>query len=120
MIKSALNRRQFLTASLAGALSAASGLNATSGAALEGKIFPRPFAGSRTVASFASGLFFCEDVLPLTLSRAIEAELARTDVALDSLAEERQRAEFFAWLAVKCIAPRALRRAGYEALAAGC
>jgi len=118
MIQSGLNRRQFLTTGLAGALSAMSALNAC-GAALEAKIFPRPFAASRTVSSFASGLFFCEDAMPLILRRAIEAELDRTVVVPDSPADEHLQAEFFALLAVKCIAPFALRRAGYDRLATG-
>ena len=37
-----------------------------------------------------------------------------------SLAKERRQAEFFAGLATRVIAPRFLRRAGYEALASEC
>lgn len=65
-------------------------------------------------------MFFCEDAMPIVLSSAIEAELARTDVPPDSEAEERRRGEFFAWLTVRVIAPAYLRRAGYDHLAAGC
>lgn len=119
MIQPTLHRRQFLTASIAASALALSGFNARR-ATLEGSIFPRPFAGSRTISSFASGLFWSEDDMPLALSRAIDAELARTDVPAESVAEERCQAEFFAWLAMRVIAPRTLRRAGYEALAAGC
>jgi len=99
MIQSTLNRRQFVTTALAGALYAQSGVSAL-GTIFEGSIFLRPFAGSHTIASFAYGLLSCDDVydhvMPLTLRRAIEAELARTDVVADSVAEERRRAEFFA------------------------
>ena len=113
------DRRQFLTTGLAVGLSTLCGFG-VGGATLEGKTFPMPFAGSRTVANFASGLFFCEDDMPISLSHALDAGLARTDVVPDSHAEERRRAKFFAWLAVRCIAPRTLRRAGYEVLAADC
>ena len=58
--------------------------------------------------------------MPLALSRAIDAELARSDVPAVSLAKERRQAEFFAGLATRVIAPRFLRRAGYEALASEC
>ena len=99
------DRRQFLTTGLAVGLSTVCGFG-VGGATLEGKTFPMPFAGSRTVANFASGLFFCEDDMPISLSHALDAGLARTDVVPDSHAEERRRAKFFAWLAVRCIAPR--------------
>lgn len=52
-----------------------------------------------------------------TLRQAIEAELARTDMARETTAQEREHAAFFARLAVRNIAPRALRRAGYEQMA---
>lgn len=124
MVHSTLHRRQFLTVGVAATTLGLSAFGAL-GATLEGRIFPRPFAGSRTISSFASELLWSrllrsEDNMPLTLSRAIDAELARTDAPADSVAEERSQAEFFAWLAMRLIAPRTLRRAGYEALAAGC
>lgn len=58
--------------------------------------------------------------MPVALSGAVEAELARTDVTPDSETEERWRAEFFAWLTVRVITPAYLRRAGYHHLAADC
>ncbi|MDA0990646.1 MAG: hypothetical protein O3A51_07840 [Verrucomicrobia bacterium] len=119
VIQPTLHRRQFLAAGIAGftlALSAPYALGET----LTGRIFPRRFGGSRTISSFATGLFWSEDEMPMALSRAIEAELARTNVPADSVAAERSHAEFFARLAMGVIAPRTLRHAGYEALAAGC
>jgi hypothetical protein len=120
MIQSTPNRRQFMATGLAVALYGLSGFKACA-AALEGPIFPRPFAGSRSVSTFASGLFFGDNgVMPVALSRAIEAELTRTDIPPDSFAEERRRAGFFAWLAVRHLAPLALRRAGFSELALDC
>jgi hypothetical protein len=87
-------------------------------AAFPGTIFTRPFAGSRTVSGFTLALFSCEDLMPWTLGRAIEDELRRSDVALDSDAEERRRAAFLARLTVEALAPFALRRAGYLRMAA--
>lgn len=113
------NRRHVVAGGLAAALGACSGFRPLR-AAVAAPLFPRSFAGSRTVSSFASGLFFCEDVMPIALIRAIEAELARMDVPPDSEAEERRRAEFFAWLTVRVIAPDYLRRAGYDNLAVDC
>jgi hypothetical protein len=89
-------------------------------AAIAAPLFPRSFAGSPTVSSFASGLFFYEDVMPIALKGAVEAELARTDDTSDSEIEERRSSEFFAWLTVRVIAPAYLRRAGYHHLAADC
>jgi len=126
MIQSTLHRRQFLAAGIAAAALALWGTSASGGVNSEVRIFPRPFAGSRTISGFADELLFTDELLhaenkmPLVLRRAIEAELARTDAPLDNLAKERCQAEFFAWLAVRTIAPRTLRRAGYETLAAGC
>ena len=61
-----------------------------------------------------------DEEMPLPLRRAIDAELDLADVVPETPTQERQCAEFFAWLAVRSIAPRALRRAGYDALAADC
>lgn len=119
MIRSLLLRRQFLSSSIAALMLPLSGPCAR-GATSSGGIFPRPFAGSDTISSFASGLFWAEEKMPPALNRAIDAELARTNVPADGVAAERYRAEFFAWLAMRVIAPRTLRRAGYEALAVGC
>lgn len=113
------NRRHVLAGGLAVALSACGGFGPLH-AAVAAPVFPRSFAGSRTVSSFASGLFFCEDAMPLTLSSAVEAELGRTALQHDSEAEERRRAEFFAWLTVRVIAPAYLRRAGYDHSAVRC
>src|SRR5262249_32105885 len=89
------------------------------GAALESGIFPlRSVVASSTVSCFASRLLSCEDVLPPISRGAIE--LARADLTPCTLAKERRCAEFFALLAVRRIAPRALRRAGYDALALLC
>ena len=119
MSQSVLHRRHFLTFGCAASAFWMSDLSARS-ATLDGRIFSRSFAGSRTVSSFASGLSWVEDKMPLALRRAIATELARTDAPSYSPADERGQAEFFAWLAMRVIAPRALRRAGYEALAVGC
>jgi hypothetical protein len=116
MIDSAPNRRHILATGVAGALCTLTGFGPFS-AALAAPVFPHPFVGSRTVSRFADSLFFYEDVMPVALRRMIEAELARTDIAPDSPVEERLRAQFFAWLAVREIAPRALRRAGYDRMA---
>jgi hypothetical protein len=113
------DRRQFLTFGLAGLVCSASGFDAGA-ASHKGKVFPLPFAGSRTVSSFASGLFFVDERVPPELRHAIQVELDRIDVRPDAHADERRRAEFFAWLAVRRIAPRYLRRAGYEALVIEC
>ncbi len=58
--------------------------------------------------------------MPAALRRALDTELARTDVPIDSVAQERSSAKLFASLAMRMIAPRSLRRAGYEALAVAC
>ena len=117
-MKSALNRRRFLASGLAGALCAISGSSVS--AALAGGMFSRPLAGSSVVSSFASCLFLFEDQMPLALRRAIDTELDGIDVTPGKFADERPRAEFFAWLAVRCIVPLNLRRAGYDALAVDC
>ena len=119
MILRTSRRREFLSASIAASAIALGGLGRGS-ATFERGIFPRTFAGSRTVTSFATGLLFAEENMPLALTRWIDAELARTDVQLHSHAQERRQAEFFGWLAIHVVAPRALRRAGYEDLAVGC
>lgn len=119
MIQPAVDRRTFLTSGFAGGLCTLSGFSAR-GAMRDGPIALMPFAHSRTVSGFAGGLFLCEDAMPTPLRRVLEAELTRTDVTPDAPGQERERAAFFAWLAVRNIAPRALRRAGYEALAVGC
>lgn len=128
MTQPALDRRTFLTFGLAGGLCALSGFCAQ-GAALDGPIVLKPFAQSRTVTTFAQGLFFHEDAMPLTLRRAIEAELVRADVPnhwywewhpadeasrqdSDADRDERRRAAFFARLAVEYLAPFALPNAG--------
>lgn len=114
-----LDRRRFLATTLGAALSAVIGANAFSAVLASGGSL-RPFAESRVVSRYASGLFFSEEVMPPILRDAIQAEFDRTDVAQISLDEERRRAKFFALLAVRCIASAALRRAGYAALAAEC
>jgi hypothetical protein len=119
MTQPALDRRTFLAFGVAGGIGALGAFGAC-GTVPDRPIVLKPFAHSRTVSSFAEGLFFCEDAMPLPLRRLIEAELARTDVVPEAPPQERERAAFFAWLAVRNIAPRALRRAGYEALAMGC
>ena len=63
---------------------------------------------------------YADQMLPVELERQLIAGLARTDVTPSSVADERRQAEFFGWLAVRTIVPRALRRAGYEALAQKC
>jgi hypothetical protein len=63
------NRRHVLTGGLPLALSACGGFGALD-AAVAAPVFPRSFAGSRTVSSFASGLFFREDAMPISLNRA--------------------------------------------------
>lgn len=113
------NRRHVLASGLAIALSACGGFGPLH-AAVAAPVFPRSFAGSRTVSSFASGLFSCEEAMPISLNRAIEAELDRAALQHDSEAEERRRAEFFAWLTVRVIAPAYLRRAGYDHAAVRC
>lgn len=115
----ALDRRTFLIFSLVGGLLCWAP-SAPAGTVPDRPIVLKPFAGSRTISSFASGLFFCEDAMPISLNRAIEAELDRTALQHDSEAEERRRAEFFAWLTVRVIAPAYLRRAGYDHAAVRC
>ena len=108
-----------MTTGIAGAVSALSGFRA-GGTVINETFFPRPFAKSRTVSSFADGLFGAEDDMPPGLGSAIETELSRSDLQPDDDTKERRRAEFFASLAVRVIAPRTLRRAGYESLATEC
>lgn len=103
--------------SLAGGLCATGGFGVAR-AALGPPVILKPFAHSRTVSRFAKRLFLYKDAMPLTLRRAIETELARTDVVRETTAQEREHAAFFSRLAVRNIAPRALRRAGYEQMAA--
>jgi len=128
----ALNRRTFLTSGAAGSLCALSGLGAHApsfnGPALE------PFARSPTVITYDHWHFADETDFP-PLRQVIDAELFQTgtpniyyweyrqatgpapkDSASDKI--ERRRATFFARLAVEYIAPRALRRAGFEQMAA--
>ncbi len=119
MTRSTSSRRDFLTGSLAVSALALSGLGARA-ATQAGSIFPRPFVGSRTVSNFASILYWYEDQMPAALRRALDNELARTDVPIDSVAQETSSAKLFASLAMRMIAPRSLRRAGYEALAVAC
>lgn len=119
MILPVLHRRQFMSAGIAAFTLVLSGPCAF-GATPEEQVFPRPFAGSRTISGFASGLFWSEDDMPPALIRAIDAEFARTNETADSAAAERRQAELFAWLAMRVVAPRTLRRAGYAALAAAC
>jgi hypothetical protein len=57
--------------------------------------------------------------MPIAIQRAIDAELS-TSKASDKIPDERACAEFFAWLAVRRFAPRALRQAGYHQLAGNC
>jgi len=83
-----------------------------------GPAAPRSFAGSRTVSSFASGLLLAYEDVPPAMRRSIYAELDRTDGVPGDPVLERRQAQFFARLAVRTIAPRALRRAGYFRLAA--
>jgi hypothetical protein len=104
VIESALNRRHFLATGVVGALCSLGGFS-VQGAVLEDRIFPLRSVVSSTVSSFASCLFFCENVLPSALSRTIE--LARADVTPGAFAEERRCAEFFALLAVTRVARRA-------------
>ncbi len=87
MTQPTLHRREFLTTGFAVSALALSGFGAR-GATIGRRILPRPFAGSRTISSFASGLFRSEDDMPVELRRAIDAELARTDVPVDSDAKE--------------------------------
>lgn len=138
MIPTAVNRRTFLTAGSAGGLCALGGFG-TQAAAFDGAIVLAPFAQSPTITTFAQGLLdhwhFADEVDFPPLRQMIDAELVRTGmpnvyywdyhptagpVPKDSEADkiERRRAEFFARLAVEYIAPRALRRAGLEQMAA--
>ncbi len=57
--------------------------------------------------------------MPPALERAIDAGLSASE-ASDGIGDERLRAEFFAWLAVRGFAPRRLRQAGYGNLARNC
>lgn len=114
MHQTALDRRTFMAFGLAGGLGAIGGFGALAG----GPVALKPFAHSRTVLGFAR--FLLSDATPRTLRETIEAELARTDGTSAIPALEREHAMFFARLAVWNIAPRALRAAGYETLAANC
>ena len=82
--------------------------------------FLHPFAGSRTVSAFACELLGLESLIPIALYRAIHIEFSRPVARMDSSEDERRRADFFAWFAIQTIAPRHLRRAGYDEQAAAC
>lgn len=114
-----LARRSLLTFGLTAGVCALGDVGRR-GPAPEPMFVLKPFARYRTVRSFAGCLLFYDEEMPLPLRRAIDAELDRADAVPATPAQERQCAEFFAWLAVRSIAPRALRRAGYDALAADC
>lgn len=133
----ALARRQALSAGIAASVLTMA-RNGVCKSVFEDGSLPRVFTGSRTVTTFAAGLLFVPE-LPSKLKHTITSQLRRADVydyhpftrnngpetiRTDTKtyceADERRQAEFFAWLAVRIIAPRALRRAGYEALATGC
>lgn len=114
-----VNRRHALLAALALPLAATASSDAR-GQPRQPTYFPRPFAGSRTVVAFAEELLSLESLMPIALNRAIHVELARPITRMDSVNDEQRRAEFFSWFAIKTIAPRHLRRAGYEEQAAEC
>lgn len=80
----------------------------------------RPFSFSRTVSELAAWATMEGIPVPQPLQRTIDAESARPAVRLESPADERKRAVFLAWFAVGLIAPRHLRRAGYDTLALNC
>lgn len=133
-----MHRRRFLVFGLAGGLSGPLGLGIDR-ALSQGPTVLRQFTHSPTVVTFARGLFFGSDDrdeagLPRLL-QMIDAEFVRTGTPTfdrweyrpgpdpapeDSEADkiERRRAAFFSRLAVEYIAPRALRRAGFEQMAA--
>lgn len=108
-------------------------------AAPDGQIVLKPFVDSPTVTTFAQGLldhwYFGNEADFPPLRQMINAEFVRTGVSnlyhweyrpaagpvlngseTDKI--ERRRAAFFTRLAVEYIAPRALRRAGLEQMAA--
>lgn len=134
MSGSELNRRKFLASSLAGGLLAGA-VPSVFRAVPSGPVPLKPFTHSPTVSMFAHGLFFCGSPTPPLLLE-IEAQLERAGNPIDRddlwrpAAEtgalqpdgpvngaERQRAAFFARLAVEHLAPCALRHAGYEKMA---
>lgn len=138
MIPPTVDRRTFLTSGSAGGLCALAGFGAQP-ATFGGAIVLKPFAHSPTITTFAQGLYghwhFADEADRPPLRQMIDAELVRTDmpngyswnyrpttgpIPKDSEADkiERRRARFFARLAVEYIAPRALRRAGFEQMAA--
>lgn len=138
MMQPAPDRRTFLTFGLAAGLSALGSFDAHA-TMPDGTIALKPFAHSRTVTTFAQGLFghwhFADETDFPPIRQMIDAEFIRTSTpniyyweyrpatgpALkDSDADriERRRAAFFARLAVEYIAPRALRHAGFEQMAA--
>jgi hypothetical protein len=119
MFNPELTRRGVLGVGLLGALAAARALDWT-GTALAAPPFVRPLACSPTVSYFASALLQYEREFPATFLDAIEHEIERSDVPRDSADIERRRSEYFAWLAVRVIAPHYLRRAGYDDFAAEC
>lgn len=138
MTQPALDRLTFLAFGLAGGLSALGDFDVHA-AVPDGPTVLKPFAHSRTVTTFAQGLFdhwhFADETNFPPLRQMIDAEFIRTGTPnihywnyhpaigpapKDSEADkiERRRAAFFARLAVEYIAPRALRRAGFEQMAA--
>jgi len=119
MIQPTCSRRTFLNFGVASGVCALSGFGSASAMAREPMAI-KPFAHSRTVSSFAAAFACFQDDMPRRLLRAFDAEFARGDVAPDAPEIDRKRAEFFAWLALRHIAPHALRRAGYDGLAANC
>lgn len=138
MIPPTVDRRTFLTSGFAGGLCALGGVGAQA-VALDGAVALKPFAHSPTITNFAQGLYghwhFADEADRPPLRQMIDAELIRTGmpdiyywhyhpmtgpVPEESEADkiERRRARFFARLAVEYIAPCALRRAGFEQMAA--
>ena len=114
-----IDRRTLLTIGMASSLYTIGGFRGHA-ALPDSPIALQPFAHSRTVTSFAKELLFQRDDMPRALRQAMTVGLERTDVVADLPAQERQRAAFLAWVAVRNIAPSALRRAGNEAQAAEC
>lgn len=137
MTLSALNRRNFIRSGLLGGLGALGG----SGALAAEVVLLKPFRYSHSIQRFVMSLFWYEEFMPRPLLYALEADQFPPEDAWplhmkeepaifgaframlqdpQHAAKERQRAEFFAQLAVRNIAPRALRRAGYVAQADAC
>ncbi len=118
-MKSVYNRRSAMTAAMALVL-APSGRSMARSAPRVPTLFPRPFAGSRTVTTFVQELLGHEWLVPIPLARELHIELTRPITQYDSYADEVQRAEVFAWFAIRTIAPRYLRQAGYGLEAENC